>query len=116
MIRKKSLVEELREAINAQSLEILQLQQLVFKMSDDYAALEEGRDEMEDGFQQIILDSVDHIKARDEKIAALQAIVDDHDLNCLPVLVLTGKNYTPLDEDVSTTEREDNVKPDSAPD
>lgn len=112
MIRKKSQLDELRECINDQSVEILKLQQTIFKMADDYAAMEIGRDEMEEGFQQILLDSTDHIKMLEEKIKSLQAEVDKHRAECLPEL---GMNYTPLGEDVSTTEREDNVKLDPAP-
>lgn len=107
MLRSKSRLDELRDTINEQSLEILKLQQTIFKMADDNAAIEQGREEMEEGYQQMLLDHQQVIQGLLDKNAELLDKVRQHDENCLVDL---GINYTPLDEDVSTTERQDHVE------
>lgn len=106
----------------------------MFIRKSKYKALEQGMDELEENYQQQLLDAYDEIKAWEAKCKLYQARYDEkmielkdrydelvdlteklrlHDENCLPEL---GKNYTPLDEDESSTERQDHVEQPDQPD
>lgn len=70
------------------------------KCEANYAALEQGRDEETDCYQQDILDLIDSVEKRDtaikylqqaideknEELEVLRRIVVEHDRNCLPSL------------------------------
>lgn len=49
----------------------------------DYLALEQGRNEQDESYQQMLLDEYDKYHALVEKVGYLQAIVDEHNAKCL---------------------------------
>lgn len=105
MLRRKSHMDELRDTINEQAQEILSLQQKLFKASDDYAALEQGMNELQEGHEQIYLDFQDAMRDVLAKNMELHRTVAEHEAFCLIKLPEGDTKNTPLDEDVSTTER-----------
>lgn len=91
--------------IDEQSTEIYKLHRALDDANENYVALERGRDEMEEGYQQMILEFRDALEKISTYNLELQKEVAIHQAVCLLGLPDLSNNYTPLDEDVSTTER-----------
>jgi chromosome segregation ATPase len=99
--REKGIVAKYQNIIDDLTLELTAAKMENERLLKEIKDLEQGRDEQDENWQQIILDAGDRIKKLEAHVDSLQARLEDHEKFCLPEF----KNYISLNEDVSTTER-----------
>jgi chromosome segregation ATPase len=99
--RYQDEIKAYQEQIDSLTLEVTAAKMENERLLEEIKALEQGRDEQDENWQQIVLDAGDRIRKLEARLGEMQDTISYHQLNCLPEF----KNYISLNEDVSTTER-----------
>lgn len=69
---------------NAQSILATHRLEQIKKLQEDLVAMEEGRQEQEDNYEQQFLTFEEHLVAQAHEIQRLEAYLEKHDRECLP--------------------------------
>jgi hypothetical protein len=111
MGRSAKLLDEQKAIVVSQAQEILRLTHALIEAQERYNALDQGMEELKDGYEQMALDWRDELVKKDQRIQYLEGELLVHHESCLMSLTLDDKNYMPLDEDTHTHERHSHAEP-----